>query len=1032
MQEEQRTVKVAINPYFVDKQPLHGDSKYFAEGWENHELTLDDFATCIRNGWAYCSQLDGKRNTNNFLRSNVVSVDIDEGMTISEALENPFAKKHLSLLYTSASHSPTHPRFRLVFLLAKEITDPIEQNLLNRAVTRLFTGDESAVDPCRIFYGSTQAEPQVFSGMVDEKTLEMLLDIGKKSVADSKNKKAIATRQSSHLLDRTFEIKTAQGQWVQIGSIQQKTQVMCPFHRDQHSSAFVSLSERNSTFLHCLVCKSTHWVRNEFHDKLPTKQPLDFVETFRAIATNDISVELHPLLSEVDPQSITVNFLDEKFFSLPELTRGLTFVRSPKGSGKTSSLIKVLMPLFESERFGNLQAYEEANDDSYPVEESDFRVLLIGHRKALIRDLCNRLKLNCYLDKDPSKAIYGKHRKQRFGVCLDSLNKVSKNHYDLIIIDEVEQVLAHFLSDTIGKEAEYIFKLFAAMIASTPYVIGLDADLDWNSFTTLHQIKHRHSIKRTEQFSTTVFINEFLPAGKSVKLYASKNQLLTELLADIEQGKRCFVSSNSKNWIASCATAIDQKFHKAKETICITSDNSQAKPIQQFIENIKVEARRYDVILSSPSLGTGVDITFDDDAVEIDVVYGFYEALINTHTDIDQQLGRVRHPGEAKVWITHRQFQFETEFDVVREDLISENVAPSAVIDIDPWTRKESVDKQNPFLVMAAQITTRQRTSKNNLRQNFIDYKRQSGWNIDFISKDDELHAIGNLAIKSARQHVARMNHDELLSARSVDMSSFFKLKDLIEDNEAVSKIEQLSYRKTSMEQFYCQPLSREIIDRDGIHGFRRAVRMYELLTNRERFDKEFPEHSRYFHPDYKLSFQLTRNKVGAAFLLLGLLNTLPCFANGVFDSSIEYSIESLQKFSEVCLEYKPYLEAQFDIEVRKDIMKNPTQQANAMLSLVGLCQRRTRTAKIDGKKVYFYCVDQDSIDRMNSIVKHRDHFRSDPWIFVHHHNGFPLLENRRDDPNFADGDEVSLAMMRQLQRIHRTPFPRKSQQLRS
>ena len=47
------------------------------------------------------------------------------------------------------------------------------------------------------------------------------------------------------------------------------------------------------------------------------------------------------------------------------------------------------------------------------------------------------------------------------------------------------------------------------------------------------------------------------------------------------------------------------------------------------------------VLVSHLAWGTGVDITFDNNAQLIDVVYGFFQARVNTHFDIDQQLSRV-------------------------------------------------------------------------------------------------------------------------------------------------------------------------------------------------------------------------------------------------------------------------------------------------------------------------------------------------------------------------------------------------------
>ena len=66
-------------------------------------------------------------------------------------------------------------------------------------------------------------------------------------------------------------------------------------------------------------------------------------------------------------------------------------------------------------------------------------------------------------------------------------------------------------------------------------------------------------------------------------------------------------------------------------------------------------------------MGTGIDITFPENISHVDGVYGLFEAKINTHFDIDQQLSRVRHPKYVRVWISPETFNFETETDPINQ-----------------------------------------------------------------------------------------------------------------------------------------------------------------------------------------------------------------------------------------------------------------------------------------------------------------------------------------------------------------------------
>ena len=86
------------------------------------------------------------------------------------------------------------------------------------------------------------------------------------------------------------------------------------------------------------------------------------------------------------------------------IDRGITFVKSPKGSGKTTAVKRALENYFSKKR---------------RAKKSMGEVLLIGHRKALITANCHKLGLNCYLDylDEPPSDLDLK----RYGICLDSL-----------------------------------------------------------------------------------------------------------------------------------------------------------------------------------------------------------------------------------------------------------------------------------------------------------------------------------------------------------------------------------------------------------------------------------------------------------------------------------------------------------------------------------------------------------------------------------------------------------------------------------
>ena len=118
--------------------------------------------------------------------------------------------------------------------------------------------------------------------------------------------------------------------------------------------------------------------------------------------------------------------------------QGITLVKSPKGTGKTAALKSLVNQIKEEQYPRDILRADRCSS-----------ILLIGHRRSLIEEASWKLGLEFYLkNKDGYPADF-------YGVCLDSLpnlmtpNRIRK--YDLILIDESEQVIRHLLSETIAK-----------------------------------------------------------------------------------------------------------------------------------------------------------------------------------------------------------------------------------------------------------------------------------------------------------------------------------------------------------------------------------------------------------------------------------------------------------------------------------------------------------------------------------------------------------------------------------------------------
>ena len=221
---------------------------------------------------------------------------------------------------------------------------------------------------------------------------------------------------------------------------------------------------------------------------------------------------------------------------------------------------------------------------------------------------------------------------------------------------------------------------------------------------------------------------------RTMYLYRSKKDLEQKLISAVKDGKRCFVVSNSKSAVDTIEELIIQECGADIVRRKITSDNSRYPEEREFVLNVTIEFPKIQVLLCSPSLGTGIDITFPNGRREVDHVFGFFYPFINTHTDIDQQIARVRNPGEVSVWFDPTRFNYATDFQVIRDDLGRGYWVEAAVRGTGD-DGKVIYDENHPLLLISTHVICSQRASKNNIVELFCRLRAANGWDVQFVER---------------------------------------------------------------------------------------------------------------------------------------------------------------------------------------------------------------------------------------------------------------------------------------------------------
>ncbi|SFV16541.1 plasmid replication protein, CyRepA1 family [Pseudoduganella namucuonensis] len=937
-------MKISINKK-LDYKPENGDPSVFwslAHEFVNVDINIDELAKHIKLGHPFCAQHHPIRNSQNFTCAGYLAVDIDNGMTLADALENDWVKKYAALVYVTWSHTKEHNRFRIVFELARIITDAQEMRAAFIGLIRKFGGDGACKDVCRIFYGSKDGQQFMLGNMLPDEILDELIEIGKtkKISAESGDESGnwmSAVRSNRHL-DADHAVKTAEGSIEQVTTLSRTARVHCPFHLDKHPSAFITVSSNNIKGVHCTTCDETFWPKSISRRNL---QNFDFYQIDDELNKIEYYEDPYNIYGEDSPAEFfsnddrVVRSGNEKRLANLELMPGVILVRSPKGSGKSYQLAKIVNQ----------------------CKQLNKSVLLIGHRQSLIAALAENLGLACYLDKtdaDGERISVSKY----YAICLDSIPlrlKLNLHKFDVVIIDESEQVFSHLTSDTLAKQRRDCFLKMERYLRNASTVIACDADL---SHLTLAVISNARGGEMPVRF----YVNRHKQSQRNIEIYDSQDQLLSELISAVNSGGKYYVTCNSKKKADQIAKALEESATREIKIQLITKENSQDKEIRGFVKNIKTEILEFDVVISSPSLGTGIDITFPDDEILINGVFGFFLPRINTHFDIDQQLCRVRHPGFVKVWISHERFSFEIEPEAIKRNIVESGSFTDFLIGYDDNNNK-TYDIDDSLLSLHAVVFSLGRASKNNIRTHFIDLKKYNGWNVIEVATNKKEAASGRAASNAAKKELARMRAQMICDAEKITETQARNLQEATNRTAFVNaKIDRFW-----IERFYGEEISLELVELDDEQRYQEKVKMMAvyLSDDDQSIDYDKPQQSK-FAADRNFSYfkKLLLRKLFIAAKLAD--------SEGNFIENKRICNDDLDEFVKICDEKRGEIETLLKLDVRGDLHPKPMNQLGNFLKLIGCSWVKPINSESKKGRIRYYSINQYSLNLAQKYAKNR------------------------------------------------------------
>ena len=539
-------------------------------------------------------------------------------------------------------------------------------------------------------------------------------------------------------------------------------------------------------------------------------------------------------LSSKYPPNVKLNtrFLSNAV-SLP--TMGLVVLWSGMGTGKTELMAK-FRELYPQMRFLNL-----------------------GHRVNLLKNLSKRLNTEMYSaisQGDLAKAV-------GLSITVDSLHKLQTqlNEYGCIFIDEACQYLAHLLhSKTCREHRAEILEVLEYIIRKAKLVVLADAHMDDVTVDFFRAM-------RPEEEVPFIIKNDYKETGRTVYLYEGDNNsaLVSKIFTALMLGLKIMVVSDSKKFIKKLEAAMTVKILPAEvgekvkgksgatprrrktqgnahqdrlkeddldldplpftpdpklsqdlsdnnnepriKIWSIHAENSGSEENVAFIKDISSEVKNVDVLLASPSLGTGVDIP----NYHFDAVFGAFHAVSQTATECAQSLHRYRPQVPLHIWVAPRPpFGYkETSAAKIKERMLELNEMTAFLIRIDPETGRRGAEK-DWALNAYCEIEANRNRSINNLRDDLHSLLGSMGYNL--IPGESEADPVVAMELKEAGHTLDTAHQLAVVQANNISSSEYNsrQSKDFLQPEEIVE------CEKYRIKRDYGMPVTEELVKRDA------------------------------------------------------------------------------------------------------------------------------------------------------------------------------------------------------------------------
>lgn len=432
--------------------------------------------------------------------------------------------------------------------------------------------------------------------------------------------------------------------------------------------------------------------------------------------------------------------LPDHLADLVDSLNGFIVVRAPMGAGKTEKLIAPLM--------------QDAPTAAY-----------IAHRISLLDDAAYRLNTQHYQHVSAVEMPWVSH----LACCVNSLtnpkfyNTDERSWFstlDTLCIDEASQVIRHTTTGPVDSPVRVMDALTDAMSEARRTIL-CDADANDSVIELCRMADSSKPITVIEVEGVADHITVDHTDDETVWQYAVDRAAL---------GERVLIANDSaesaKKMQAHLATVAP-----ALNVLTVHKDSKADAAVEAFLNQPNAEATRYDVLIYSPAISSGVSITTPHFQHHI----GIFSGNTVSPSDAIQMLRRDRTARHYLIGIGHNSKQAETD----RERLFRGLVAADVIACDYEETTDEILLRRNKTIFDELYLSCR--TSENKARNDFANtlllMLYADGYKVRHVEKNDQAVEASRKNRKAAGEIVFEKRLTLLKSVETPDDEEFSRLQ---------------------------------------------------------------------------------------------------------------------------------------------------------------------------------------------------------------------------------------------------------------